>query len=43
LGEAGGVDRLIEHEGRIDPVAAQRGDMPSFKTAATTRSRRSME
>ena len=25
-GEAGGIDRLIEDEGRIDPVAAQRGD-----------------
>lgn len=25
-GEAGGVDRLIEHERRIDPVAAKRGD-----------------
>lgn len=26
LGEAGAIDWLIEHEGRIDPVAAQRGD-----------------
>ena len=25
-GEAGGVDRLIEHEGRIDPIAAEGGD-----------------
>ena len=25
-GEAGGVDRLIKGEGRINPVAAQRGD-----------------
>lgn len=25
-GEAGGVDRLIEDERRVDPVAAQRGD-----------------
>ena len=26
LGEAGAIDRLIEHEGCIDPVAAQRGN-----------------
>ncbi len=26
LGEAGAIDRLIEHERRIDPVAAQRGN-----------------
>lgn len=26
LGKAGTIDRLIEHEGRVDPVAAQRGD-----------------
>ena len=26
LGEARAIDRLIEHEGRVDPVAAQGGD-----------------
>ena len=26
LGEAGAIDRLIEDEGRVDPVAAQGGD-----------------